>query len=283
VAAMGATHAALRGVEMGLSVPVAGPAGEPLPVRLHLRDAAPAPWWTPLKLGRHAIALQWHRDDSDPVYTDLAAGGLQEVELTWTPPTRGEHPLPDVTVSTRFPLGLFRAWALWRPVATALVWPRPEQNPPPWPEASNPSSEAAQQTRKTAAPPEELEPEGVRPWRRGDRPREVHWKLSARLLAHDGPLLVREQAPSTADRRIAHLRWNDTPLQMAPEARLSRLCAWVHQAHHLQRPWTLELPGDGVRPPSADAALRVPSPASALQADLRRLAECFGPRPEDVS
>lgn len=276
VAALGATHAVLRGLELGLAQPVQGEAGKALNVELTLREMAPPAWWTPLGVGRHGISLQWRETGALPVFTDVSPGEPATVELSWTPPGRGLHTLPALTLSTRFPLGLFRAWAIWHPDALATVWPRPEDPPPPWPEAA--SAEAAQASTRTAAP-EELEPEGVRPWRRGDRPRDVHWKLSARQMGADGPLMVREsRAPHTQGPLL--LRWNDTPLMLPPERRLSRLCAWVWQAHHLRRPWKLELPGD----PPATASHLMGDPAAptlgadlgdSLKHDLHRLAACF--------
>ncbi len=273
VAALGATHAVLRGLELALAQPVQGEAGQALAVELSLREAAPPAWWTPLGVGRHGLSLQWREPGASPVFTDLAPGEPARVELSWTPPGRGLHALPALTLSTRFPLGLFRAWAIWRPDALATVWPRPEEPPLPWPEAA--SASAAQASRRAGAP-EDLEAEGVRPWRRGDRPRDVHWKLSARQLGADGPLLVRESRPPHVQ-GVLLLRWRDTPTMLDPERRLSRLCAWVWQAHHLRRPWRLELPGDA---PLDPAPAESPANASAdlahtLRHDLQRLAACF--------
>ena len=39
---------------------------------------------------------------------------------------RGLHPVPPLTAETRFPLGTFRVWTVWRPAAQVLVYPAPE-------------------------------------------------------------------------------------------------------------------------------------------------------------
>lgn len=267
VAALGATHAVLRGLEVSPGDPVQGEAGKALTVTLRVRESAPPSWWTPLGLGRHGMALQWREAGASAVYTDVPPGEVRHVELSWTPPGRGVHPLPALMLSTRFPLGLFRAWAIWRPDAQAVVWPRPEDPPQPWPEAA--SAMEASRARSLRVPPEEFEPEGVRPWRRGDRSRDVHWKLSARRMDQDAPLLVRESRPPHAQGPLL-LRWSDTPASMAPERRLSRLCAWVWQAHLLRRPWQLELPNEAL--PTASSVTDLSEP---LRHDLRRLAACF--------
>src|SRR5256885_3755619 len=42
----------------------------------------------------------------------------------------------SITAATRYPLGTFRVWALWRAQTQAWIYPAPEHNPPPLPAAS---------------------------------------------------------------------------------------------------------------------------------------------------
>ena len=56
---------------------------------------------------------------------------------------RGLHRLPALTAETRFPLGTFRVWTVWRTAAQILVYPLPELNPPPLPPGEPRSGGAA--------------------------------------------------------------------------------------------------------------------------------------------
>jgi uncharacterized protein (DUF58 family) len=66
-------------------------------------------------------------------WTDVPAQGSSVVQVAFTPPRRGLHRLPTLTAETRFPLGTFRVWTVWRPAAQILVYPAPESHPPPLP------------------------------------------------------------------------------------------------------------------------------------------------------
>ncbi len=59
-------------------------------------------------------------------WTDVPAQGSSVVQVAFTPPRRGLHRLPTLTAETRFPLGTFRVWTIWRPAAQVLVYPAPE-------------------------------------------------------------------------------------------------------------------------------------------------------------
>lgn len=68
--------------------------------------------------------------------------------------------------------------------------------------------------------------------------RQVLWKKAALSMTQGSPLWVREtQAPAQ------HARWLDwrDAAPLAPEARLSRLTAWVLAAEALQAPYGLRL------------------------------------------
>ncbi|MFZ2653057.1 MAG: DUF58 domain-containing protein, partial [Burkholderiaceae bacterium] len=68
-------------------------------------------------------------------WTNVPAGGQASTTVSFVPGQRGAHPLPALTIETRFPLGLFRAWTFWRPASRLLVYPRPEPDAPPLPMA----------------------------------------------------------------------------------------------------------------------------------------------------
>jgi uncharacterized protein (DUF58 family) len=112
---------------------------------------------TPLGLDRRAGAGQRH-----------GAGGL---------PARAARPapVPPLTAETRFPLGTFRVWTVWRPAAQVLVYPHPRPPPPPLP----PGEPRAGRRRPTARAASG-EHDGVRAYRRGDPLKLVVWKKAAK-------------------------------------------------------------------------------------------------------
>jgi uncharacterized protein (DUF58 family) len=94
-----------------------------------------------------------------------------------------------------------------------------------------------------------VEVEGVRPYRRGDPLRTVAWKKAAQSLASGGELVSRDTSASA--HQELWLEW-DACGPLAPEERLSRLCAWVLAAERAGADYGLRLPG--VEMPRAQGA-----------------------------
>ncbi|HEY0886745.1 MAG TPA: DUF58 domain-containing protein, partial [Ramlibacter sp.] len=130
------SHATLRGLRLNLLQPDPQFAGASalLPVVLTNTRAAP----------RQAIGVAvLDATGDDPwVWTDVPAQGTAVVHVAFRPRRRGVHRVPALTAETRFPLGIFRVWTVWRPAAQVLVDPAPESNPPPLP-AGEPRSGGA--------------------------------------------------------------------------------------------------------------------------------------------
>ncbi len=197
-----------------------------------------------LDLGVRPIAL---------AYTEIVGQGQSIVHLSWLAPGRGLHALPLMRAESRYPFGLFRAWTIWRPAGQQWVYPRPESPTPPWPTTS--AAHGADKASPRVGAGSEFE--GVRPYRRGDTLRQVIWKKAART----GELVSRETA-GTVQREL-WLQWSQAQLG-DPEARLSRLAAWVVAADVAGHSYGLSLPGTEL-PPALGAAQR----AAALQALAR--------------
>ncbi len=174
-------------------------------------------------------------------HCDVPALGSSLARLQLPAPQRGRQALPTLRIETHFPLGLFRAWSVWRPAAELLVYPAPERPAPPLP-AGEPAGEGTQPLPAHAGGGEF---DGVRPWRRGDTLRQVVWKKVARSGA-----LVSRDTRSSASQALA-LDWqrcgsggNATGASTSdPEARLSRLAAWVLAAEKQGLAYALRLPG----------------------------------------
>ena len=239
--ALHATHATLSGLHLSARPSEPGFVGETIDLEILLRDENPTGgWWHPARLGRHGLVVRWRDDDAaDAVPVVLSATGPDSVLRLRRPLAhRGRQTLPPLEISSRFPLGLFRVWAVWRLAQQPLAWPAPEVDAPPPPQdtATDPADTPA---RAHGVTPEPGDHEDARPWRREDRPSQVLWRRSARSLAAGGGLLVRETPPP----RLSHERHLDGDrLQgLDPEARLQRLSAWVLQADQQGQRYRLSL------------------------------------------
>lgn len=177
-------------------------------------------------------------------YVDVPAGGTAQVHVAFAPERRGLLRVPTLTLETRFPLGTFRVWTIWRPAAQVLVYPRPEAHPPPLP-PGEPRSGGAMASQAHAVG----EYDGVRAYRRGDPLKLVVWKKAAKA----GELVSRDSQQAQRNEL-----WLDLAAAGGVDAehRLARLCAWVLQAEHLDLEYGLRLPGIELRPASGEAHKR---------------------------
>lgn len=184
---------------------------------------------------RHGVGLclGWG-ETSTLSHADVPAGGQAVLRIGFVPPGRGRHALPALNVETRFPLGLFQAWAVWHPAACVLVYPKPEQ-----PASALPAPRAVPGGAGHARTPSGEEFEGVRPYRRGDAPKGIAWKQTAKTLASAGELVSRDL--HSRARQQLWLDWQACG-NVAAEARLSRLAAWIVEAERRDAAWGLSLP-----------------------------------------
>jgi uncharacterized protein (DUF58 family) len=236
LASMHQTHATLRGLTLHARCPQAAFAGGAAIIEVQLRNPGRQ---------RHGIGLGLR--DTAPVtfaWCDVPAQGSAVAHLSFMPDRRGRHALPALRAETRFPLGLFKAWTLWRPAAELLVYPRPEE-----PCAALPKGQAVVGARGVAQTVGGAEFEGVRAYRRGDPLKRIVWKKAAR----SGELVSRDSSIS-ADREL----WLDFTAanNAGTEARLSRLTAWAIAADRLQIAFGLRLPGVELTPALGDGHKR---------------------------
>ena len=244
-------HGTLRGLSLSLVPPSAHYAGAAATIDVQLTNDR--------RSSRHGIGLSvLHSQDGQThwTWTDVPPQNSSTVQVAFTPRTRGLHRLPTLTAETRFPLGTFRVWTVWRPAAQMLVYPLPEPMPPPLPpgEPRSGGTAAMAQTRSTG------EFEGVRAYRRGDPLKLVVWKKAAQSSTADeqscnesGGLLVRD-----TEQAQRHELWLDFMQAGTSDAEhgLSRLCAWVLQADRLGIDYGLRLRALEIKPGSGAAHQR---------------------------
>lgn len=248
VVSMHLTHATLRGLTLHLHPVTAVHVGDAALLEIALVTPRTARWGIGLRVETATAAtLSW---------ADVPEGGQASLRLSFVPARRGRHEVPTLVAETRFPLGLFRAWAVWRPAAQLLVYPQPERPAAPLPAASPKGSGSAQARRSEGA-----DFEGIRAYRRGDPLKLVVWKKAARAFETGGELASRDSSAS------AHWQlWLDWQhcAGLPAEERLSRLTAWVLTAQRAGADYALRLPGVELPPGQGEAHRRASLEALAL-------------------
>ncbi|MDB5868809.1 MAG: hypothetical protein JWP96_1141, partial [Polaromonas sp.] len=250
LAGMHVCHGTLRGLAINLIAPAADHAGATTAFDIKLTNTR--------RSVRHGIGLSLLNPQEVAAkkgavrhwaWTDVPAQGSSVVQVAFAPPRRGLHRLPTLTAETRFPLGTFRVWTVWRPAAQVMVYPAPEPNAPPLPPGEPRSQGAGSATRAQSSG----EFDGVRAYRRGDPMKNVLWKKAARADEQGNGLVVRDT--QQAER---HELWLDIrqagPLDL--ERRLSRLCTWVLQADRLGLVYGVRLSALEITPASGEAHKR---------------------------
>lgn len=165
------------------------------------------------------------------VTTELPARGLRAVFVPLPAPRRGRLPAPRLKVETRFPFGLWRAWAYLTPALAAVVYPAPEADAPPLPASAGGGGQAS------GIASNGIEFAGVRPYQPGDAPKRIAWRLAARS---DDLSVKQFEAEGGAE---LVLDYAALPATLDPERRLSRLTRWVLDADAAHLQYGLRLPG----------------------------------------
>ncbi len=177
---------------------------------------------------RHA--LEFSAAGGAPVVCAVAAEAATPVILLRDAPQRGPQHLRRVRVSTRWPLGLFRAWSEIDPRLTCVVYPAPARRGP----QAQVASSGSPGRRPEASGGEDFL--GCRSYRVGDAPRHVHWKAVARGQG----LLTKQFGGYGGD--PCWLDW-DALAHLEDEARLQVLCRGVLDAQARGERYGLRLPG----------------------------------------
>ena len=143
---------------------------------------------------------------------------------------RGWHTAGTVTLSSSYPLGLFRTWSPILFNLKALVYPKPSAHELPFPET--PSAQSRQGFRQKGAD----DFYGLKAYLPGDSPKHIHWKAFAK-----GQGLFSKIYRGDSSAQI----WLD--YDQAPghntEERLSQLCRWVLDAERIGIQFGFSLPG----------------------------------------
>jgi uncharacterized protein (DUF58 family) len=147
--------------------------GEAVEVRLTLRNRLP---WVAWGL---AVRGGFGGNSTRPVAGVTSAPGRRTAVCRWsfTPTRRGVYPLVAPRLTCGFPFGLWensRQLAVEEPL---IVWPKTFPVGPVPPVSSDRQVEGNVSRNKVGTSGDVL---GVRPYRRGDSPRRIHWGQSAK-------------------------------------------------------------------------------------------------------
>ena len=169
------------------------------------------------------------RSATSQVRVSLPDSGTVCARLALPTHARGWAPLGRVTIETRYPLGLIRAWSVLTPATRVLVYPALEAHAPaPSSVHGDDGDDGPHDGDATFA--------GLREHRRSDSPKRIAWKAVART----GTLVSKAFTEGGGAAQV--FDWNALPATLDTEARLQRLTRWVVDAAQNAQPYTLILP-----------------------------------------
>jgi uncharacterized protein (DUF58 family) len=180
--------------------------------------------------GPARIGIGLNLKGQPPVFTDIAAGARVAIDLALPAARRGWLPIGTLTVFTRYPLGLFRAWAQLRLDSQCLVYPAPA------PRFDAPPARRGGGGTRRAQRPGSDDFLGLRSYHPGDSPRHIDWKAAARGRA----LLIKTFGDNAGEE--VWLDWRDCSGRDI-DTRLGQLCRGVLWAEESGRVYGLRLPG----------------------------------------
>ncbi len=190
----------------------------------------------PGRLPRRAIELAFTGQTA--VNADLPPSGSTTVYIPFVTQRRGRLDPGRLTLATRYPLGLLRAWSHPYPLWSCLVYPHAIHRP-------LPAATLQGVVDQLQGDSGQEDFAGLRQRQDSDPTRHIAWKAVARRT-DEQPLLVKQFAGGGADE--LWLRWSQTTFNGDDEQRLSILAGWVIAADRQQARYGLELPARRIAP-----------------------------------
>jgi hypothetical protein len=150
----------------------------------------------------------------------LAPGETRVLRIRLPTSKRGCFPLPQLWISSVYPLSLCFAWKTFSESGELVVYPQEKSR------CAMPSANHQPGAEDVA---------GHRAYVPGDSPTRVDWKV----FAKSGKLVVRTlEAPAREE-----IRWEDTAFLSDPEERLAQMSAWLTECVNARRRFEFVLPG----------------------------------------
>lgn len=180
------------------------------------------------KRDHYGLFLKW--PSSSEALVNLVDHDDLKVQLHMAVDKRGWFHPGRLLLESTYPLGLLRCWTWIDLELYALVYPRPLAS------ADLPGLATVTPDLAAAMIPGNDDFYGFRTYRKGDSPRQVHWKALAK-----GQSLQTKHYTAYADRSV-WLDWDLFP-GLGVEQRLSHLCYWVLEFDSRREEYGLRLPG----------------------------------------
>lgn len=234
VVSMLQTHYNVKGVRLEFASAEEGFAGDPLTVHFYLTQKR-AKFKRGLEIrtaSRRIPTLRRQRHDLHPAETSRICS------LDVLIRHRGIHPLPDIILETYYPLGLFRAWKVFRFDARLVVFPRPDQS-----RSLAPSSfESGQEDLGLRTSPEGDFGE-LKEYHMGESYRQIAWKHFART----GDLYSKVHWGEEHKHYVIPWLQRGTD-RRSEEAELSRISGWIKTALEENATFEMETPAMRIDP-----------------------------------
>jgi uncharacterized protein (DUF58 family) len=178
------------------------------------------------------LMLNLEAEPGNPVTVSIASQSSVKINIPLSAARRGWLELPRVRLSTRYPLGLFTAWAYLQPEIRCLIYPRPIASPLP---AAMPASTNGEHHGDGG----QEDFAGFRERQAADSPRHVAWKASAKNS--ERPLLIKQFAGGAQTELM--LDWQQTDPTLPDETRIAILTGWLIASDAAGMHFGLNLPG----------------------------------------
>jgi uncharacterized protein (DUF58 family) len=182
--------ATVRRLDVRRRAPRAVHAGELLTVDVEVHNARKrlGTWALVVedRLRRESDAKRSRSASAEVLFCYVPPGATRRLSYRSRPPQRGRYLLGPLTVSTRFPFGLFRRSVAFESSETFTVLPRLGRLTAAWSLRTAEVFEGPERGRRPTREPGEFF--GVREWQSGDSTRWIHWRSTAR----HGTLVARQ-------------------------------------------------------------------------------------------
>jgi len=176
------------------------------------------------------------RKQHNIVSVSVKAGKPSTSYYPVTTSQRGILEMERLKLSTNFPLGLFSAWAYFKPEFYCLVYPTPKGN------KQLPQNVLQEENVDYGIQSGTDDFSGFRKYRSGDPVNSIAWKAFAR----EQGLLVKQFSGNGSQTLI--LSWDAVLNINDVESRLSQLCYWILLAEKSSIHYGLEIPGTKIEP-----------------------------------